>query len=153
MVLKDHMTRKLVTVDKNASVEEALRLMKNYWIRHLPVMDESDEYIVGMLSERDLLSAAAKDLPVHKVMSTPIRTFDIDAPLKTVVESMIEEKISAYLITKGDEIAGIITSEDMLFFLDQMLTEDEGSKPWVLGDLFANPALQKAAYLVGQAGI
>lgn len=153
MALKDHMTRRLITINSNESAAEALRLMKNFWIRHLPVLDEEENYIVGMLSERDILSASSKDAQVKTLMSTPIRTFDIETPLKNVVESMIEEKISAYLITKKEEIVGIITSEDMLLFLDQILTENDENPSWVLGDLLSSPTLQKAAYLVGQAGV
>lgn len=153
MALKDHMTRRLITINSNESAAEALRLMKNFWIRHLPVLDEEENYIVGMLSERDILSASSKDAQVKTLMSTPIRTFDIETPLKNVVESMIEEKISAYLITKKEEIVGIITSEDMLLFLDQILTEKDENPSWVLGDLLSSPTLQKAAYLVGQAGV
>lgn len=153
IALKDHMTRKLVTVSKEASAAEALRLMNNYWIRHLPVMDETEEFIVGMLSERDLLRAPSNATPVAELMSSPIRTFPYETPVKAVVDAMIEEKVSAFLITKDDEIVGIITSEDMLVLLDQILKKDETDAPWVLSDLFVNPLLQRTAYLVGQAGI
>lgn len=152
MALKDHMTRELVTINRNATAIEAHRLMTNYWIRHLPVVDEAEEYIIGMISERDLLAATSMKVPVEELMSTPIRTFDINTPVRAVVDSMIEEKISAFLITKKDEIVGIITSEDMLILLDQMLKE-EGGKSWDLSELLVNPALQRAAYLMGQAGV
>ncbi|WP_347358073.1 CBS domain-containing protein [Bdellovibrio sp.] len=154
IALKDHMTRKLITVNKDAPAAEALRLMNNYWIRHLPVLDAEEDYIIGMLSERDLLRSPSSDTPVSKLMTSPIKTFSIEAPMKSVVDAMIEEKVSAFLITKEDEVVGIVTSEDMLILLDQMLKKDESSEaPWVLGDLFANPLLQRTAYLVGQAGV
>ncbi|ASD62670.1 CBS domain-containing protein [Bdellovibrio bacteriovorus] len=154
IALKDHMTRKLITVSKDATASEALRLMTNYWIRHLPVMDEEEDYIVGMLSERDLLRSPHAETPVGKLMSSPLKTFPIEAPMKAVVDAMIEEKVSAFLITKDDEVVGIVTSEDMLVLLDQILKKDESSDaPWVLGDLFSNPLLQRTAYLVGQAGV
>lgn len=47
--LKDNMTRALVTIKKNAKTSDAHKLMLNNWIRHLPVVDDSGEYIVGML--------------------------------------------------------------------------------------------------------
>lgn len=153
MALKDHMTRKIVTVGKGASTAEASRLMSNYWIRHLPVMDVDEEYIIGMLSERDLLRSPSSETPVEKLMSTPIKTFEIDAPLRSVVDAMIEEKVSAYLITKDEEVVGIVTSEDMLVLLDQLLKRDDTTIGWNLSEILANPALQRAAYLVGQAGI
>ncbi|MGE9743254.1 CBS domain-containing protein [Bdellovibrio bacteriovorus] len=154
IALKDHMSRKLITVSKDATAAEALRLMNNYWIRHLPVLDEEEDYIVGMLSERDLLRSPHSETPVEKLMSSPLKTFPVEAPMKAVVDAMIEEKVSAFLITKDDEVVGIVTSEDMLVLLDQILKKDESSDaPWVLGDLFANPLLQRTAYLVGQAGV
>ncbi|WP_374029189.1 CBS domain-containing protein [Bdellovibrio bacteriovorus] len=152
IALKDHMTRKLVTIGKDATVAEAYRLMTNFWIRHLPVMDETDEFIVGMLSERDLLRAPSQETPVNQVMSSPLKVFEVDAPIKAVVESMIEEKISAFLIAKEDEVVGIVTSEDMLVLLDQLLEKGD-HRTWNLGELLFNPALQRTAYLVGQAGI
>lgn len=154
IALKDHMTRKLVTVGKEASPTEALRLMNNYWIRHLPVLDETEEFIVGMLSERDLLRAPTTATSVSELMSSPIKTFPYDTPVKAVVDAMIQEKVSAFLITQGEEVVGIVTSEDMLALLDQILKKDETEEaPWVLSDLFASPLLQKTAYLVGQTGI
>lgn len=152
MALKDHMTRELITVERNATITEAHRLMTNYWIRHLPVVDEAEEFIIGMISERDLLSATAADAPVEEVMTSPLRTFSVDTPVRTVVDAMIEEKVSAFLITKEEEVVGIVTSEDMLILLDQLLKQ-EGGKGWDLSELLVNPALQRAAYIVGQAGI
>lgn len=152
MALKDHMTRQLITINRNATSGEAHRLMTNYWIRHLPVVDEAEEYIIGMVSEKDLLTAATPNVSVEKIMSTPLKTFSMDTSVRTVVDAMIEEKISAFLITKEDEVVGIVTSEDMLVLLDQLLKQ-EGSRTWDLSELLVNPALQRAAYLMGQAGI
>ncbi|UOF01034.1 CBS domain-containing protein [Bdellovibrio reynosensis] len=153
IALKDHMSRKLITINQGATVAEAYRLMSNFWIRHLPVMDEKEEFIVGMLSDRDLLRATNTNTPVEKVMTTPIRTFSEDTPIKAVVEAMIEEKISAYLITKDDEVIGIATTEDMMVLLDQMLKRDDAGHGWVLNEILINPALQRTAYILGQAGI
>ncbi len=150
--LKDHMTKKLITVDKDASVAEARRLMTNYSIRHLPVLDSEKDFIVGMLSDRALLQATSDDLSVEEFMSTPIRTFDIQTPLSDVVRAMIVENISALLITEAEEIVGITTSGDMLILLNELLRKKE-SPTWSLSDVLTNPALQKAAYIVGQTGI
>lgn len=153
MALKDHMTKKLITINHDAPASEALRLMSNFWVRHLPVMDENDEYIVGMLSERDLLSAPNTDTPVSKLMSKPIKTFDINTPIKAIVSAMIEEKLSAFLITKHEDVVGIVTSEDMLILLKEILGEDQTSTGWSLLQLFSSPAWQRTVYGVSQAGI
>lgn len=152
IALKDHMSRKLVTVSHDATAKEAHRLMTNHWIRHLPVLDESSGYIVGIISDRDLLRSPSPEIPVEELMTSPFKTFDVETPLADVVESMIEDKISAYLITNDDDVVGLVTSEDMLFVLDSILKEDEG-KTWVLNEILTNPSLQRAAYIVGQTGI
>ncbi|MGZ3773517.1 MAG: CBS domain-containing protein [Pseudobdellovibrionaceae bacterium] len=153
MALKDHMTRELITIGRTSTLAEAHRVMTNHWIRHLPVVDDAEEYIIGMLSERDLFSASTTpNIPVEKIMSKPLRTFSVDTSVKTVVEAMIDEKISAFLITKEDEIVGIVTSDDLLVLLDQMLKMEEPQK-WDLSDLLANPTLQRTAYIIGQSGI
>ncbi|KYG62146.1 HPP family protein [Bdellovibrio bacteriovorus] len=152
LVLKNHISRKLITVPTTATAAEAQRLMANYWIRHLPVMDEEDDYIIGMLSDRDLMRASSLEVTVDKIMTSPIKTFDIDTPIDDVVEAMIEEKVSAFLITKEEEVVGIVTTEDMLLVLHQVLKKED-TTTWNLSEILVNPALQRAAYLVGQAGI
>ena len=51
------MTRQLLTVTPDASVQEAARHMADRWIRHLPVVVDGD--VVGMVSQRDLCGAFA----------------------------------------------------------------------------------------------
>ncbi len=50
------MTRNPVTVDPNAPAYEALKKMREYNIRHLPVIDK-DGKPLGMVSVRDVLDA------------------------------------------------------------------------------------------------
>lgn len=58
-LIKDVMTPRMVTVTRAASVEECSALMKEYRIRHLPVVE--DGQLVGLVSMRDVLVAALDD--------------------------------------------------------------------------------------------
>jgi len=51
------MTRSVLTVGPDTSIEEAARHMATRWIRHLPVV--SDGALVGMVSQRDLCGVLA----------------------------------------------------------------------------------------------
>ena len=51
--LKDVMTPKMLTVSMDTSAEKCVALMKQYQIRHLPVV-EGDQ-LVGLVSMRDLM--------------------------------------------------------------------------------------------------
>ena len=57
--IKDVMTPKMVTVTKDTSVEQCSALMKQYGIRHLPVV--VDDQLVGLVSMRDVLVAALEN--------------------------------------------------------------------------------------------
>jgi len=58
-LIKDVMTTRMVTVQKDTSVDECVALMKQYLIRHLPVAEEGQ--IVGMVSMRDVMVAAIEN--------------------------------------------------------------------------------------------
>ena len=150
--LKDHMSRKLQVISLDDTVDNALHMMRNNWIRHLPVLDRNNESVVGMISERDLLVAPKTQAPVSTIMSTPVKIFDINTPLDSVVHAMIVDKMSAYLITDNEEVIGIVTSEDMLVLLEDLLTKDE-KKPTTVMDLLMNPVLQRTMNMMSQAGI
>ncbi|MEN0059450.1 MAG: CBS domain-containing protein [Bdellovibrio sp.] len=150
--LENNISRKLVTIQKNMKASEAYALMANEWIRHLPVVDDKGEMVIGMISDRDVLRASRPDKPVAELMSSPVRTFDIGTPIRTVVTAMIDAKMSAFLITERDEIVGIITSEDMLLLLAQLLKEEASAK-WILSEFLVNPLLQKTVTMTAQAGI
>lgn len=150
--LKNNMTHSLVTISKYATASEAYKVMTAEWIRHLPVKDDSQDYIIGILSDRDLLRSPHPTTPVLELMSAPVRSYDISTPVRTVVSSMIEEKLSAFLITNKDEVVGIVTSEDMLLLLSQLLKEDPSAK-WILSEFLVNPVLQRSIDLAAQAGI
>ncbi len=53
--LADVMTREMVTLDPDAFAVDALRLMSQVGIRHLPIVDQ--ERVVGMISLRDFIGA------------------------------------------------------------------------------------------------
>jgi CBS domain-containing protein len=150
--LKDHMSRKLQVISENDTVDNALHMMRNNWIRHLPVLDRNNEAVIGMISERDLLASFKTQAPVSSIMSTPVKIFDVNTPLDSIVHAMVEEKIHAYLITDNEEVIGIVTSEDMLVLLEDLLTRDD-AKPTTVMELLMNPVLQRTMNMMSQAGI
>jgi CBS domain-containing protein len=56
-------TNPLVTINEEATVEEAANLMKEWKIKHLPIVD-SNGCLVGMVNDRDIIYS------VPKLMST-----------------------------------------------------------------------------------
>jgi len=56
-------TNPLVVIDENATVEEAAKLMKNWNIKHLPIVDKQGA-LVGMINDRDVVYAVPKLIPM-----------------------------------------------------------------------------------------
>lgn len=53
--IQDIMTKKMITVCLDSTLEECMELMTKYHIRHLPVQDE--DKLVGLVSMRDVMEA------------------------------------------------------------------------------------------------
>jgi acetoin utilization protein AcuB len=122
--VKSAMTKNLKTISWEAPMEEAVDLMDDYRIRHLPVVD-AEKCVVGILSDRDVNRAMNPKRPgfaegsrVSDFMSWPVITVGEERSIKEVAEGLMSEKISAVLVTnKGNEVLGIVTTEDLLRYL------------------------------------
>lgn len=150
-LLTHNMTHKVVTVKRNVPAHEAQAIMRNQLIRHLPVVDEAGELVIGMLSDRDLLRSPHPDKPVYELMSSPILSFDINTPMLVVASAMVERKMSAFLVTNDSEIEGIVTSEDLILLLIDILKKEPSPK-WILSDFLVNPMMQKVLSAATPAG-
>jgi len=127
MLVRDQMTRNPVTVSPNASVAEALVLMREKKIRRLLVADAQGR-LVGIVSEKDLLYASPSPttslsvyeipyllskLTVDKVMSRQVLSVAEDSLLEEAALIMADRKIGGLPVLKDGKIAGIITETDI----------------------------------------
>jgi CBS domain-containing protein len=157
--LENAMTKSLVSVRWNLPMAEACKLMEERRLRHLPVMGE-DGSLVGILSDRDVkramdprFPAFSQDCLVGDSMSWPVLSVPEEAPILEVVDSMLNRKVSAILVTKGDVPSGIVTSDDLLRVLRDLLLEQGGGRRLRLLDPRYSPYVQEILHEVGSAGI
>lgn len=129
MIADDIMTRRPITVTERDSIGDALKLLAEEDIRHLPVVRGTD--VVGMLSDRDFRGlgiSLVQDLEsydklrgrlgrsVSTLMTGGVVTVGRDADVTEIVELMLEEKLSAVAVveTGTTELAGVISYMDIL---------------------------------------
>ena len=122
------MTRNPVTIDQEASIIEAIHLMKEKGIRRLPVMAKGR--FVGLITERmlkDYSPGKATSLDtweVHYLLSrTPVKdvmnpspiTVAPDTDLATAAQLILDHKLYGLCVVdaKG-ELVGIMSVGDML---------------------------------------
>ncbi len=135
MLVRDCMTRNLITITQDTPVHVALRLMKDKKVRRLPVLDSRGS-LTGIVSENDLLkvspSAATTlsmwELPellakimVEKVMTRSVITVAEDTPLEEAARIMADNRIGGLPVMDGQSLTGIITETDLFkVFLTQL---------------------------------
>jgi cystathionine beta-synthase len=107
---------KLVTIDKNAKVSEAVALLTSGSISQLPVTDGSN--FVGSLIDSRLLAKMIetpeiKNQPVSSVMDKPFQFVTADNTLD-VLASVINKDNPAVMVRDENNEAHIITQHDLL---------------------------------------
>ncbi len=130
------MTRNPITIEKDATVIEAIHLMKEKQIRRLPVMDRGK--IVGIVTEKMILDfqpgkATSLDTwEVHYILSrTPVTAAMNPNPYKVSPDTQLTEaarllhdrKLNGVLVVNDkDELVGILTTTNALEALISICT-------------------------------
>ncbi|MCC2679409.1 MAG: hypothetical protein K0R29_1985 [Pseudobdellovibrio sp.] len=119
--LKKIFSKNLITISSEDTIHDADHIMKSRQIRHLPVIDR-DGFLVGMLSKSDYMALLHLKIDLYSIkvgelMSSPVKTFSANAPVKAVAQLFVSEKINSGLVMDNNEIVGIVTSQDLLRLL------------------------------------
>ena len=141
MLVKNRMTPNPITVNEDASFEDALHLMKERKIRRLPVVAKNGR-LLGIVAEKDLFSVSPSTatslsifevhyllakLKMRDVMTKRVIAVGDDCPLEEAARIMVDHKIDCLPILKDDELIGIITETDIFkTFVEIMGGREEG---------------------------
>ena len=106
------MTKKVVTMEENANVEEAARIMIEKDISGLPVVNNSD--LVGIITKTDMLKICRRSR--RKVSEVMTRDVVLVSPYTRVIHLrrlLIDKDISRVIVTDRGKIVGIVTERDV----------------------------------------
>lgn len=126
-LVKNWMTRDVITIVPDTSLHEAHRLMTEKRIRRLPVVDRGK--LVGLVTLGDVRSAEPSaastlsvwemnnllaKLKVSEIMTREPVTISQEATISTVAEIMLEKKFSGLpVVDDQGKLVGIITESDI----------------------------------------
>lgn len=140
MKAEEVMTREVISIDPDATVLQAARLMLQHHISGLPVIDK-DGNLVGVLSEGDFLRrretkterrrsrwleflmgpgrvaaeySHSHGSKVSEVMTPDVQTVDEVTPLEDIVELMEHRRIKRVPVVCGGQVIGIITRSNLM---------------------------------------
>ncbi|HYQ45766.1 MAG TPA: CBS domain-containing protein [Polyangiaceae bacterium] len=114
--VQKYMTTSPHTIGEDQPMSVAHRLMREYKIRHLPVLRGAK--IVGLVSDRDLnMVETLKDVDPRQVLVGEAMTQDPyqvspDTALDEVVSTMANGKLGSALVTQNGKVVGIFTTVD-----------------------------------------
>jgi CBS domain-containing membrane protein len=123
------MTSEVTTLKRNEKLTLADDVMNLGRIRHLPVLDDDGEEVIGMVSQRDLFRGALAQaigygqharrklldtLVVKDMMKTDLTTTTPDTPIAQAARVLMERKIGCLPVIKDRRLVGILTEGDFV---------------------------------------
>ena len=116
--IQKYMTMTPYSIEKDAPLLEAAKLMQKHQIRHLPVLYQGK--IEGVLSSTDVMmiqTIKGMDMEKLRVLdcftANPYKVSP-NAPLNEVMDEMAENKYGCVLIDDNEKLVGIFTWVDAL---------------------------------------
>ncbi len=119
------MTREVVSVAPEYTLDETIRLFEACRFRHLPVLEKG--CLVGMISDRDIALATGWILAsyrhakensgpqtVGQIMRTDVITMAPDSTINAVAKLMLDKRINSVPLIEEDQLAGLVTTTDLL---------------------------------------
>jgi len=117
MNVEDIMIREVVTIDADATVKEAVKLMNTEEIGCL--IATKNKKLTGILTERDLLkkvlecSKNPEKTRVREIMSKQLITGEPYMSIADAAKLMIKENIKKLPVMVNDQLVGLVTLTDI----------------------------------------
>jgi CBS domain-containing protein len=117
MLVKEIMTKNVVTIDAGASVFDACMMYKEEKVGCLVVID--NETCVGIVTERDLIERSIcqhqnpEKTKVSEIMSKNIKIVYALDTVEKALEIMKQYKIKKLPVISSEKVVGIITITDI----------------------------------------
>ena len=130
MKVSSIMTRGVVTVNMDDSIQTIREILNSFEFHHIPVVD--GQKLIGIISDRDLLgelspfldtpSQEHRDFAIlkkraHQIMSRILITVNAKTSIEKASNLLMENNISCLpVVSTQDNVEGIVTWKDILRF-------------------------------------
>ena len=116
MLVKDVMTKNVITIDSNQTILDAFKLYRDTKVGSLIVTENNQ--LVGIVTERDLIEKAIdidlKTTLVKDIMTSNLKTITSLDNIDTASSVMERYNVKKLPVIDDDNIAGIITINDIV---------------------------------------
>ena len=131
MLVKNWMSKPAITIDADASMHDAIKLLKDHNIKMLPVMAKGN--LVGIVTDRDIKRASASDatsleihellyliskIKIREIMTKDPITVPQDYTVEETAEILLKHNISGVpVVDQFSDVIGTITQNDIFRIL------------------------------------
>lgn len=133
LLVRDRMTKHPVTIRADADYKEAMTLMQEHAMHHVPVLDAHNK-LIGVLAERDLMLAAMhylqSGIEVSEIMHRGAVTAAPKMPISEAAMLMMNNQIGGLPVIDGRQrLIGIITETDIFRAFVELIGQEKTRKP------------------------
>jgi predicted transcriptional regulator len=126
MKVRDFLQRGAVTIECDATLVMAARMMADHGVGTLVVTDHGR--LTGVVTDRDLVIRAmakslAADARVDSIMSMNVVAIDADWDVRDAQRAFSHHAVRRLPVLDGDEVVGLLSIDDLLVTLTEELTE------------------------------
>ena len=155
MKIQSFMVSDPITIQEETSIQDAIRLMKENRIRHLPVVDRKKK-LVGWVTLSDLkqglMPSMLGDVSLSDLINRDPFTVSPDDDVEVAARLIYQHKISGMPVVNDGELAGLITETDLFrVFIDMMGILTDSSRLDVVLDE-SPESLRKALQVIQENG-
>lgn len=173
MRVKNRMTRAPITAQPKTTYNEALRLMEQNDITHLPIINKKGD-MVGIVTQHDMLEAEPSrvstlsifeiaslldKVTMDQLMSHPVKAVESSCSVSEAAHFMLEENIGCLPVMEEGKLVGIITDSDIFKTFVEVTgggesgTRIEAKLPNVMGQLasFTRAVTESGGWIVSLA--
>jgi CBS domain-containing protein len=131
ILIKDIMTKKLLTVDMNSSIDEGIKIMLDNDISSVIVTD-NEEQNKGIITKTDLVEYCAYHVrnkyTIKDSMTKKVYTVFPDENIHMIILLMNTYKVSRIVVIDHNKPIGIVTSQDLLPLSNIFLEKTSNTK-------------------------
>ena len=142
MTLTEIMTEHPFTLGPQNSVKQAMELMQQEQIRHIPIVDEH-QHLLGLVTLSDILATRESKLLINpereaeftdsvqldEIMTRQVASVDPHAGIKEAALYLQRHKYGCLPVVRGRKLVGIVTESDFITVAINLLELMEEQEP------------------------
>ncbi|OPY77424.1 MAG: Hypoxic response protein 1 [Syntrophorhabdus sp. PtaU1.Bin153] len=162
MLVRDIMTKSVITITSDTYVLDAERILEQNRIGRLPIVDNGK--LVGIVTKNDVLKASPASttpfnqrqlfylmskLTVKEIMKTDVLTISPDTPIEKSVAMAQQRRVGSLPVVEGDRVVGILTTNDVFYkILNPLLGVGEKGKRIIIHGAGRNEDMERITEFV-----